>query len=80
MRCFSPLHRVEIGTDAHLALYSIGTRVSCPGVKQLQCEVDYSPPFCAEVKNDWSYTFSALLCFNDVDSENFYLYLESTGE
>jgi hypothetical protein len=32
-------------------------RGSLPGVKQPRREVDHSPPSCAEVKNDWCYTF-----------------------
>jgi len=30
-RRFSPLHSVETGTDAHLALYSVGTEVLARG-------------------------------------------------
>jgi hypothetical protein len=81
-RRFSPLHSVETGSGAHLALHSIGTGALAPGVKQSRREIDHSPPSCAEVKNEWCYTFPAPLCFHDVDSENviFYLNLESTGK
>jgi hypothetical protein len=81
-RRFSSLHSVETGSGAHLALHSIGTVVLAPGVKLSRREVDHSLPSCAEVKNDWCYTFSAPLYFHNVDSENFifYLNLESTGK
>jgi hypothetical protein len=37
-------------------LPSMGTRDSFPGVKRPRHEADYSPPFSAEVKKEWSYT------------------------
>jgi hypothetical protein len=35
-----------------------------PGIKQLVCEADNSPPSCAEVKNAWSYTSTPPINFN----------------
>jgi hypothetical protein len=29
-------------------------------LKQLEHEANHLPPFSAEIKNEWSYTFSAL--------------------
>jgi hypothetical protein len=43
-------HRVQNGSGAHPASYSMGTRFSFPGVKRLGREADHSPPSSAEVK------------------------------
>jgi hypothetical protein len=53
---FSLHHRVQNGSGAHPASYSMGTRVSFPGGKAAGREADHSPPCSAEVKNAWSYT------------------------
>jgi len=34
-----------------------------PGIKQLEREANHLPPFSAKIKNEWSYTFSALSAF-----------------
>jgi hypothetical protein len=47
-RNFSPHHRVQTGSGAHLASC---TRGPFPGD-----EADHSPPSSAEIKNAWSYT------------------------
>jgi hypothetical protein len=53
---FSLHHRVQNGSGAHSASYTMGTRRSFPGVKRLVREADHSPPSSAEIKNEWSYT------------------------
>jgi hypothetical protein len=50
----------------------IGYRVSFPGVKPPEREVDYSPPSGADIRNVWSYTSSYLLCLQGVDKEDFF--------
>jgi hypothetical protein len=39
---------------AHLPSYSMGTRATSPGVKQLRHKPDNSPPSTAKVNNKWS--------------------------
>jgi hypothetical protein len=58
---FSLHHYVLNGSGDHPASYPLGTRGSFPGVKQLGCEADHSPPSSAEVKNAWSYTSTSPL-------------------
>jgi hypothetical protein len=41
------------------------------GVKQPECEVNHLPPSSAEVKNEWNYTTTTLICLLDVNMENF---------
>ena len=51
------LQNVQTGAGAHLAPYTMGTWGSFPGSKVARSEVDHSPPFSAEVKNEWNYTY-----------------------
>jgi len=48
-------------------------------VKQPGCEVDYSSPYRAEVKNEWSYTSAPPTCLHDVDGKHF-SFLGNCGE
>jgi hypothetical protein len=41
------------------------------GVKQSEHEVNHSPPFSAEVKNEWNYTTATLICLLRVNMESF---------
>jgi hypothetical protein len=45
-------------------------RGSFPGV-QLGCDVDHVPPYSTEVKNEWSYTFSPLMCLYGMNRDCF---------
>jgi hypothetical protein len=49
-------HRVQTGSGAHPASYSMGNGSSFPGGKTAGSEADHSPPSSAEVKNAWIYT------------------------
>jgi hypothetical protein len=49
----------------------MGTGVSFSRVKQPEREVDHSPPCSAEVKNEWSYTSSPIICVHGVDTKCF---------
>jgi hypothetical protein len=49
-------HRIQNGSGAHPASYTMVTGVLSPGVKWPWREADHSPPSSAEVKNAWSYT------------------------
>jgi hypothetical protein len=49
-------HRVQTGSGAHPASYSMGNRALFLWVKRPEREADHSPPSSAEVNNAWSYT------------------------
>jgi hypothetical protein len=53
---FSLHHRVQNGSGAHPASYTMGTAALSPEVKRPEREVDHSPPSSAVVNNAWSYT------------------------
>jgi hypothetical protein len=46
------------GSGAHPASYAMGASGSFSGVKRPGREADHSPLASAEVKNEWSYTFT----------------------
>jgi len=50
---------------------------SFPGVNQPRCAVNWSPPCCAEVNNEWSYTCTSPVCLHGVDTETFTLTVSS---
>jgi hypothetical protein len=45
-----------------------------PGVERPGREVNHSPPSSDDVKNEWSFTYTDLICFRSVDKENFILH------
>jgi hypothetical protein len=55
---FSPHHRVQIGSGAHLAFYLGVKGAVSVGIKLPGREADHSPPSSAEVRNAWIYTFT----------------------
>jgi hypothetical protein len=59
---FSLHHRVEIGSGAHPAFYSMGIRVSFPGVKRPGREPDHSH-LVPRSKNAWRYTSTPQYAF-----------------
>jgi len=40
--------------------------------KRLDCEVNHTPPSSANVKNEWSYTFTPALCHCGIEREKVY--------
>jgi hypothetical protein len=56
VRNFSPIYIVRTGSGARPGSYRIASGVLSPGVKQLGCEADPSPPTNAEVKSDGAIT------------------------
>ncbi|PNF21335.1 hypothetical protein B7P43_G02129 [Cryptotermes secundus] len=52
---FSLLQIVHTSSGVHPTSYPMGTRDSSVGVKQLECEADYSPPTSVKVKKMWIY-------------------------
>ena len=55
-RDFAFLRSFQTGCMAHLASYSMVTRVFCPGVKRPEHEADHSVSSSAQVNNEWNYT------------------------
>jgi len=58
-------------------LYSLlfrGYQGSFQGINQSGREVKHSPASSAEVKNEWSYTFTPPVCSYGMDRENFTFY------
>jgi hypothetical protein len=78
---FSLHDRVQNGSGAHPALYSVGTGSSFHEVKRRVRQVDHSPPSSAEVKHAWSYTsappyvFMVWCLVKHRDNFTFYLYI-----
>jgi hypothetical protein len=76
---FSLHHRVQNGSGSHPTSYPMGTRGSFPGLKRPRREADHSPPYSAEVKNEWSYTSTpqyAFMAWCSVKAQGqLYLYL-----
>ena len=56
--------------DAHPASWSFGTGVLSREIKGPKRDVDHSPPFSAEVKNEWSCTSINPIRFRGVDRDN----------
>jgi len=56
------LPRVQTGSGAHPA-YLMGTGDHSLEVKWPGSKTDHSPPFGAEVKNEWSYTYTTPYVF-----------------
>jgi len=48
--------RIQAGSGAHPASFSVGTGAFIPVVKRPGRESDHSPPSTAEVKDVWCYT------------------------
>ena len=60
-----PLSKV----DGYRGSYSGGGGLKKPGH-----EFNHSPPFSAEVKNEWSYTSTPPKCLHGLKQGNLYLY------
>lgn len=56
----------ETSFGAHSASYSMDTGVIFSGVKRPKRESHHSPPYNADVKNQWSYTSILFLCLHGV--------------
>ena len=59
-RHLPPPQNVQTDSRAHPTPYTIHIRVSLTGEKRQRREACHSPPSCAEVKNEWSYTYTPL--------------------
>jgi hypothetical protein len=70
---FSPVQNVQSCSGAHKASYSVSTGVISPEVMWPGGEFDQSAPSSAEVKNEWSYISTPLICLYCVDMDKFYL-------
>jgi hypothetical protein len=45
--------------------------MSFPGANRPERGVNHTPPSSAEVKKEWSYTFTLPICLRGIDKENF---------
>jgi hypothetical protein len=54
----SRLQKVQNASGTHFASWSVGDEALSRAVKRPDGHVSPSPPSCAEVKNEWSHTFS----------------------
>jgi hypothetical protein len=52
---FSLHHRLENGSGAHSASFTMIPGALSLGIKRPGREADHSPPTSVEVKNEWSY-------------------------
>jgi len=59
-------HRVQNGSWAHPASYSVGTRGYFPGSKVTGAWSWSLAPSSAEVKNEWRYTSTLPICLHGV--------------
>ena len=66
---FSLLQNVQTDSRAHQPPIQ-WAQASFPGAKRPGHGVNQSPP-SAEVKNEWSYTFTSPICFHGVDRKKF---------
>jgi hypothetical protein len=70
------LQNFQTGSGNHPASYPVGTRASSARSKAAGgVKVTARLPSSAEVKNEWSYTSTALICLHGVDRDscNFYI-------
>ena len=63
---------VQTGFGAHPASYSMGNRVSFPGVKRPKREADHSPPYSA-VNNEGAMQLLPLYAFIECGERQLYL-------
>ena len=69
------IHSARTGSGAHAASCSVNTVVVSPGVMRPEFEVDPSPPFSAEVQNEWSYISSPPIHLRGVDRRQLHFYV-----
>ena len=67
---FSLLHNVQTGPEAHPASYAMGTGFF-PGARRLESKVHHSPPYNAEIKNEWSHISTLPTCLHGMGRKNF---------
>jgi hypothetical protein len=65
----SPNHPDQLWGPINL-LFS-GFQRSFMGIKWLGLDDDHSPPSSVEIKNEWSYTSTPLVCFLGMDRDTF---------
>jgi hypothetical protein len=63
---FSLHYRVQTGTGAHSASYSVGNGASSLAVKRAGREDNHSPQSSATINNAWSYTYTPPTRLHDV--------------
>jgi hypothetical protein len=80
-RGFYLLQNIQTGSGAYTAFCSAVTGSFSPGVKRPRREVNHSPPYSVQVKNEWSYTFDLPIRLHGVDRDNsaFTIYVSITS-
>jgi hypothetical protein len=73
-KTFSLLQNIWMGSSAHWASYSEWVLGFFSGSIVAGCEVDYSSPSSAKVKNKWNYTSAPLIWLHGMDKDNFIFY------
>jgi len=61
-RAVSLVRNVQPGCEAHPPSYSVSNGTVSPGVKRPRHQADHSSPSRTEVKNEWRYTSTSLMC------------------
>lgn len=56
VRNYSVLQNLQTISGSHPTSYSISAGVLLPRPQRPERKADHSPPFCAEIKNEWSLT------------------------
>jgi hypothetical protein len=69
-RDFMFLKTVQTGYGAQPASYSSGNGIISQALTRPEREVDHSPPYSAEVKNEWGYTSTSSICLHEVKNNN----------
>jgi len=69
-RGFSLPQNVQTGCWAHQASYSV-----CTGLFPVGSDVDHSPPYTAEVEDEWGCTSSPPISLNCMNGDNFTFYV-----
>jgi hypothetical protein len=70
-RDVSLLRNVQLGCEAHPPSYSMGMGAISPAVKLTRHQADHSSPSRAELKNEWRYNSTFLMCLRDMYRDSF---------
>jgi hypothetical protein len=63
-RAVSLVRNVQPGCEAHPPSYSVGMGAVSPEVKRPRHQADHSSPSRTEVKNEWRYASTFLMCLS----------------
>jgi hypothetical protein len=72
---FFSSRKVQTGSGAHPASYSMDTGILFRGIQRPGREADHSPPSSAEVRNEWSYTSNPPIYLHGMVRINLTIYI-----